>query len=170
MNGQQDRPDIFIRALETGDAEGVARLQAMPGYRFGTMRPPYATIASARQFLEKLGPDELLLGAFIGDRLAGMAGLHRHGGRRRHAAVLGVGVADDLSGRGIGTALITALLDAADNWLDLRRIELTVFADNARAIRLYERFGFEREGAMRSFAFRDGRYADAVTMARLRGL
>ena len=65
---------------------------------------------------------------------------------------------------------MTALIDAADKWLDLRRIELTVFADNERAIRLYERFGFEREGIMRAYAFRDGRYADGVMMARLRGL
>jgi len=170
MSGRKQRPQLFIRPLETLDAEAMARLQAMPGYRFGTLRPPYPTIASAGQFLEKLGPDDLLLGAFVGHRLVGTAGLHRQGGRRRHVAVLGVGVADDLNGRGIGSALIAALLDAADKWLDLRRIELSVFADNERAIRLYERFGFAREGIMRAYAFRDGRYADGVMMARLRGL
>ena len=148
----------------------MARLQAMAGYRFGTLRLPYPTMASARQYLEKLGPDDLLLGAWIGDRLVGTAGLHRREGRRRHAAVLGLGVADDLNGRGVGTALMAALLDAADKWLDLRRIELSVFADNERAIRLYERFGFEREGIMRAYAFRDGRYADGLMMARLRGI
>lgn len=170
MSGSTQGPELFIRPLEPPDAEGMARLQAMAGYRFGTLRPPYPTIASARQFLEKLGPNDLLLGALIGDRLVGTAGLHRRQGRRRHAAILGLGVADDLNGRGIGAALMTALLDAADKWLDLRRIELTVFADNERAIRLYERFGFEREGIMRAYAFRDGRYADGVMMARLRGL
>jgi putative acetyltransferase len=80
-----------------------------------------------------------------------------------------MGVADDLTGRGIGTALLRALLDAADNWLDIRRIELTVFADNERAIRLYERHGFQREGLMRAYGFRDGCYADALAMARLNG-
>ena len=81
-----------------------------------------------------------------------------------------MGVADDLSGRGIGTALLRALLDAADKWLDIRRIELTVFHDNERAIRLYERIGFEREGVLRAYAFRDGRYVDVIAMARLNGL
>ena len=53
-----------------------------------------------------------------------------------------MGVADDLDGQGIGTALLEALLEAADNWLDIRRVELTVFVDNDAAIRLYERLGF----------------------------
>ncbi len=81
-----------------------------------------------------------------------------------------MGVEDHATGQGIGTALLEAILDAADNWLDIRRVELTVFADNDRAIRLYERFGFEREGLRRAFAYRDGSYADAVAMARLKGL
>jgi putative acetyltransferase len=79
-----------------------------------------------------------------------------------------MGVADDMNRQGVGTALLGALLDAADNWLDIRRIELTVFVDNDRAIRLYERHGFEREGIFRAFAFRDGAYVDAIAMARLR--
>lgn len=48
--------------------------------------------------------------------------------------------------KGIGTALLQEIVDAADNWLGFRRLELAVFADNAPAIRLYEKFGFEREG------------------------
>jgi len=79
-----------------------------------------------------------------------------------------MGVHDDYQGRGIGTALMTALIDAADNWHAIKRLELTVFTDNVRAIRLYERFGFEREGILRAFAFRAGAYADALAMARVR--
>lgn len=47
----------------------------------------------------------------------GWGGLHVEPGRRRHVADLGVGVATAHQGKGIGTALITALLDVADNWL-----------------------------------------------------
>jgi putative acetyltransferase len=89
-------------------------------------------------------------------------------GRRRHVAAIGMGVADDMNGKGIGTALLEALIEAADKWLDIHRLELTVFADNERAIALYERYGFEREGLLRDYAYRDGRYADVITMARLR--
>ncbi|MET3648812.1 GNAT family N-acetyltransferase [Phyllobacterium ifriqiyense] len=68
----------------------------------------------------------------------------------------------------LGSALIRELIDAADNWLGFKRLELTVYTDNAPAIRLYERFGFEREGIRRSYAFKAGAYVDALGMARLR--
>ena len=61
-------------------------------------------------------------------------------------------------------------MDLADNWLGLRRLELTVFVDNDTAIRLYERSGFVREGVLRAYAFRDGRFVDVLAMARLRGI
>lgn len=167
MSGPSGQAELVIRALEIEDAGQLARLQALPGFRFGTLRPPYPSTASARKFLERAGPDDVQLGAFVEMRLVGTAGLHRCAGRRRHVAEIGMGVADDMNGRGIGTALLEALLDAADKWLDIRRIELTVFADNERAIRLYERHGFEREGRLRAYATRDGAYVDAVAMARL---
>jgi putative acetyltransferase len=57
-----------------------------------------------------------------------------------------MGVHDDFNGRGIGSALLAELIEAADEWLAIKRLELTVFTDNAPAIRLYEKFGFEMEG------------------------
>lgn len=110
-------------------------------------------------------PPELVL---RGMRPGDAGGLQRFAGRQAHAAGLGMGVHDAFTGRGIGAALIGAMLDAADNWLALRRIELTVFPDNAPAIRLYERHGFVREGLKRQDAFRAGAYVDSLLMARLR--
>jgi L-phenylalanine/L-methionine N-acetyltransferase len=77
-------------------------------------------------------------------------------------------VRDDWQGKGVGTALIEAALDLADNWLNLTRIELGVYTDNAAAVALYKKFGFEIEGTHHRFAFRGGRYVDAYSMARLR--
>lgn len=61
-----------------------------------------------------------------------------------------------------------AAVDLADNWLNLLRLELEVYTDNEPAIRLYERFGFEREGTKRRDAFRGGQYVDSYLMAGLR--
>ena len=88
--------------------------------------------------------------------------------RRRHVGEIGMAVRDDWQGRGVGTALIEAGLDLADNWLNLSRLDLRVYVDNAPAIALYEKFGFEVEGTHKRFAYRDGAYVDAYVMARLR--
>jgi putative acetyltransferase len=77
-------------------------------------------------------------------------------------------VRDDWQGQGVGTALMQAAIELADQWLNLTRLELQVFVDNAPAIRLYEKFGFSIEGTLVDFAFRDGQYVDTYMMARLR--
>ncbi|MGF6753393.1 RimJ/RimL family protein N-acetyltransferase [Paraburkholderia sp. GAS42] len=69
-------------------------------------------------------------------------------------------------GRGVGTALLKAAVECADGSLALRRLELTVFVDNAPAIALYRKFGFVEEGRSRAFAMRDGMLVDAFHMAR----
>ena len=55
-------------------------------------------------------------------------------------------VRDDWQGKGVGTALMEAVPDLADNWLGLTRIELSVYTDNAAGAALYKKFGFEVEG------------------------
>ena len=70
-------------------------------------------------------------------------------------------------GKGVGSALMAAAVDLAENYLGLIRLQLEVYPDNFPGIALYEKFGFEREGVMRGFAFRDGAYVDVIVMARL---
>ena len=160
--------DIVIRAMRPGDTESLNALQNLPGFRFGTLRLPYTSLEDTRKVVESRLPGQMALVAEAGGTIVDTASLDRFHGRRQHAGTLGMGVHDAHVGRGIGTRLLRALLEAADNWLDLRRIELTVFVDNAPAVALYERHGFAIEGTLRSYAFRDGAYQDAYAMARLR--
>lgn len=88
--------------------------------------------------------------------------------RRQHVMGLGISVAVPAQRQGVGRQLLDGLLGYADRWTPIQRIELTVFADNAPAITLYERFGFLVEGRMRGYALRDGVYADCLAMARWR--
>jgi ribosomal protein S18 acetylase RimI-like enzyme len=83
----------------------------------------------------------------------------------RHSGVLGMGVAETHRGRGVGSALLRATLQAASA-RGITRVELVVRADNAAAIALYERHGFELEGRLRDYLFIDGRAFDALQMAR----
>lgn len=159
---------IVIRAARICDFEGVAAISALPGFRFGTMRLPHRSPEETRRFLEGVGPDDLSLVAERDGTVLGSAGWQRFKGRRSHVASIGLGVHDAHVGRGIGTALLTALVEAADRWYAVRRLELGVYSDNAAAIRLYRRFGFEEEGVSRDDAFRDGRYVDVMHMGRIR--
>ena len=86
----------------------------------------------------------------------------------RHSGVLGMGVAASHRGQGVGSALLLATLEAATA-RGIMRVELVVRADNAAAIRLYERNGFELEGRLRNYLVVDGQAYDALQMARLAG-
>ena len=68
----------------------------------------------------------------------------------------------------MGRALITAALDLADNWLDIKRIEITAYTDNNGGIGLYKSLGFVIEGEMVDYAYRNGEYVNAYQMARIR--
>jgi putative acetyltransferase len=161
--------DLFIRAAQPNDAEKIAAIANLPGYRAGTLRLPHQTIQETRSWLEKREPGSPNLVAVIDSMIVGNGGLRRFADRRQHVASLGMGVHDDFTGRGIGSALLGELIEIADNWLNIRRIELTVFTDNAAAIALYRKFGFVDEGVLKDYAFRAGKFADVYTMARIKG-
>lgn len=71
-------------------------------------------------------------------------------------------------GKGYGTAAMRLMLDYAFDELNLYRIQLTVFAYNERAIALYEKLGFQREGAFREFLHRNGQRYDMILFGLLR--
>jgi ribosomal protein S18 acetylase RimI-like enzyme len=84
----------------------------------------------------------------------------------RHSAVLGMGLIAPFRGLGLGSRLLAATLEGAGQ-AGLQRAELIVRADNAPAIALYRRFGFELEGTLRDYLRVDGTAHDALQMARL---
>ncbi len=163
---------ITLRRANPKDAAGYARMMSEAEVYANLLQLPYADEDLWRQRLTEScvpGKADLSLVAEIDGELAGSAGLHPAGlaARRRHAMSLGISIAKQAQGRGVGSALMTALCDYADRWAGILRLELTVFADNERAIALYRKFGFEAEGRHRAYAMRDGRYVDALCMARL---
>jgi putative acetyltransferase len=164
--------DIQIRRVRTTDADAMARLMGDPDVMGQLLQLPYPSVEAWRTRLAELdqpGRSDLLLVAEVDGALVGNAGLNPVGTaqRRRHAMHFGITVAKEWQGRGVGTRLMSALLDTADRWLGCLRIELTVYTDNAAAIALYRKFGFEVEGTHRAYALRNGRYADVLAMARL---
>ena len=80
-----------------------------------------------------------------------------------HAGWLGMGVLKEYRGQGIGSALLHQALAEARR-LGLERVELSVFASNSSAIRLYKKFRFEIEGRKKRARKLDGSYDDIIVM------
>ena len=173
---------LTIRRTSSKDAAAMAQLMSDPAVFGGLLQMPYPSEDGWRARLAEAPPagkPELSLvtereGAMARERESaiigsvGSVGLDSVGValRRRHAMGLGILVARAAQGQGVGTALMQAACDYADNWLGTLRIELLVYADNAVAQHLYARFGFELEGRFRGYALRNGVFVDALAMAR----
>lgn len=162
--------NISIRHTEPDDYEALHRIFSAPQAIWGTLQLPFPSLERWRKRLAEPPEGLISLVASVDEDVVGSLGLHTlpNQPRRRHVGYIGIAVRDDWHGQGVGTALLEAAIDLADNWLNLRRLELTVFTDNEPAIRLYRKFGFDTEGTLVDYVFRDGEYVDCFMMARLR--
>ena len=161
---------ITIRHATPDDAPALVRIFSGPRAITGTMQIPYTSEEARRKRLADAPEGTYPLVAVVDGEVVGQLTLHTYPNRprRRHAGDLGIAVHDDWQGQGVGTALMAAAIDLADNWLNLTRLGLEVYTDNEAAIRLYTKFGFEIEGTLRRVAFRDGQFVDSYAMSRLR--
>jgi L-phenylalanine/L-methionine N-acetyltransferase len=160
-----------IRSVRIEDAPAINEMRRMDGVRENTLGLFSERISRSEEFIKGLSDNEHLIVAEIEEngvkKIVGLVGLHiNRNPRLRHSASLGIMVHADYQGKGIGTALLKKILDLADNWLLLVRIELTAFVENEGAVKLYKSLGFEIEGVKKYAAIRDGKYADEYMMAR----
>lgn len=101
-----------------------------------------ASLEQCHQIAADASGERYDLVTVVGDRLVGWAFLCRMNEDIPH---LGIGLADDHLGKGLGTLLMQGLVDEARR-RGKKGIDLIVVQDNDRAIRLYERFGFRVTG------------------------
>jgi putative acetyltransferase len=161
---------VRIRAAEPEDVEAIAATMAEPSVIHGTLQVPYTSAELRRERFSFTDIHNCFIVAepLDGGDVVGNANIARNTRPRRiHSAGVGMGIRQEWQGRGVGTALLAALLDVADNWWQVTRVHLEVYTDNEAAIALYRKFGFEIEGTLRRDTFRDGEYVDSHVMARL---
>jgi len=103
--------------------------------------------------------------ALANGEVVGWCDIQRHAfSSHAHRGTLGMGIIPEHRGRGIGSRLLDQTLKQAfaNGFV---RIELSLRADNKRAMRLYEKLGFVKEGVLRDAVFVDGEYHDTISMA-----
>lgn len=160
---------FHIRAAEPSDAQALTELLNLPGVRHGTLQLPFTPLARAEARLSAPSGPSIVgyIDVDAKEKLVAHGGILPGMRRRAHVGEIHLIVHDAYIGQGFGRAIMSALLDMADNWLGLRRLELDVNTDNIAAIKLYQSFGFEIEGTKRGDTLRDGILIDAHVMGRL---
>jgi putative acetyltransferase len=159
---------VTIRRRRNDDAPALFELVNEDGFqRTAALRGPFASCEEFTSWLDGLASRKIEITGSVDGAVAGFGGLYVLEGRLDHSCWIWLGVREKSRQRGIGAALLQTLIAAADVLAGMRRIQLTVFADNETAIRLYGKFGFEIEGRHRRFLRRGDQFLDAFTMARL---
>lgn len=163
--------DFTIRPVRIEDAAAVNEIRRMDGVRENILGIISERLTRSEDFIKGLSENDHLLVAEVEEKgmkkVVGMMGMNVSSNPRlRHSASVGIMVHVDYQGKGIGTALFKKVIDLADNWLMLTRLELTVFVENDRAVKLYKSLGFQIEGTRKYGAIRNGQYADEYLMAR----
>lgn len=166
-------PAIVLERFNSSHIDGITALYNAPQVCRQVLQMPWQSAEVWRKRLAAAEDNErqVSLVALSGGEVIGSCGLEQYSRiRRSHCGNIGMGVLPAWQGKGVGSRLLAAVLDVADQWMNLHRVELSVYADNEAALALYHKFGFEIEGRFRDYAIRDGQWTDTLSMARLRKL
>ncbi|MGI8885370.1 MAG: GNAT family N-acetyltransferase [Gaiellaceae bacterium] len=161
---------IRIRRAEPSDAASlVALAQAVGGEegRWILATESWRSVANERRYLKTVHrhPDAAVIVAVDEDVVVGRLSLSRDPHpASRHVADLGLMVAASRRRQGIGRQLLEEAITWARS-VEVRKLELHVFPWNEPALRLYEAFGFEREGYRKQHYARGDELVDAILMA-----
>jgi RimJ/RimL family protein N-acetyltransferase len=160
-----DGRTLLIRSATVADAAAILEyVEAVGGESdFLSFGPGEfgLSLAEEQTFLEKLATREnefYVVGLVNGLIVSGLTFTAGARPRVRHKGEFGLSVRKEYWGLGIASLMLDQLLDWARRSGTISKINLRVRVDNLRAIRLYERKGFVREGTISREAFVDGEY------------
>jgi len=160
-----------IRRAEPRDAGALAALFGDLSMLSFTSVAPYSSVAHWDKRLAEYADAACLpLLALDGEIVVGLLllrGFPNHIRRKHGSSIDMLAVRPVHRRKGVGRALMTAAIAAADRWLQIRRIEVSVAANSQPLAHFFASYGFLVEGVKRSDILQDGRYVDSVVMSRI---
>ena len=133
--------------------------------RFLRSETPHGSVRHYRKsFGRSWTGDEASLVAVVGSRVVGHLNVSREEHPvTRHVASLGMAVAAEWRGRGVGSALLREAIRWARE-VGVEKLALSVYPDNAEARALYRKFGFAEEGRLTGHSKKGVGYRDEIVM------
>ncbi|MBO9597782.1 MAG: GNAT family N-acetyltransferase [Cohnella sp.] len=162
---------VYLRPIELADTDWYfASLYDKNTRKFTGTQKHYSREQIAR-YIEGKSQDSssvlLLIATCKDDRLVGDIAIQNIDTMNRNANIRIAINNDAYQGKGYGTEALRLMLDYGFGILNLHRIELNVFSYNERAMHVYEKLGFKREGVQREALFYDHQYYDSILMSIL---
>jgi len=162
-----------LRELERGDLEKINKWRNDPDL-IACLGAPYRYIngdvdrAWYDKYLNSRSNSVRCAIVDDGDEILGLISLMDIDAINRSATLHIMIGGEENRGKGVGTFAVQAIVEHAFMNLNLRRIELGVLETNHRAIHLYEKVGFVREGLKRQSNYKNGQYVGMIIMGLLR--
>ncbi|MFD1361221.1 GNAT family N-acetyltransferase [Lentibacillus salinarum] len=163
---------MIIRPIDVSDAEAFLELNKRideSGFMLHEPGERKTTVEQQKQAIERASSEERSA-FFVAESDYQLAGfIAAFGGkmkRNQHSAYLALGVHDAFHGQGMATKLITKVYEWAEA-ISISRLELTVIKDNVKALKLYQKMGFQIEGEKVHSLMIDGKPVNEYYMYKL---
>jgi len=168
----RDEKEVIIREAKKEDAQFMIDFYNLTGgetdfLSFGKNEFK-RDLKEYESYLESTrGEDNsIILLAIIDEQIAGIASINSNQkARNKHVGTLGIVVAEQYCGLGLGGKMIDCLIEWAKLNGITKKISLVTREDNSRAIELYKKIGFETEGILKKDNYINGVYYNTLMMS-----
>lgn len=171
----KDGREVILRYPSWGDEEGMREFinTVSKEDTFITFSGEQVSMEDEKAYLEKIfqgmeDQDFIVIIGIYQDRVVASASVERELTgrlRKRHVATFGITIAADFRSVGLGKALSEVVISQAVTEIpELKIIKLSVYSENIRAQKLYEKLGFKEFGRLPGGCYYRGRYIDEIEM------
>ena len=160
--------NLIIRDVKLEDAKALSKIRKMNGVIQNILASPMESANMMKCRIGSKTENEFWFVAEVEGKVIGMIALNKYPHHNKyHSGTFTIMINPTYHKMGIGKRLMEEVIKLSDNELKLKRVELTVFESNDNAIKLYEKFGFIKEGKKEYSVITESGFEHEVLMARI---